>query len=75
MSDAVVQMLGDADLGPPERLHPLYLITGLGKAFRGAWGLAVAGVALGSQGRWGLAVLIGIGFVAFSVGSLLLKWL
>ena len=69
------QSLGNKQLGPPERLHPLYLITGLGKSFKGAWGLAVGGVALGSQGRWGLVILIGIGFVAFSVGSLLLKWL
>ena len=69
------QSLGDTTLGPPERLHPLYLITGLGKSFKGAWGLAVGGVALGSQGRWGLVVLIGVGFVVFSVGSLLLKWL
>lgn len=74
MNDAV-QSLGDTTLGPPERLHPLYLITGLGKAFRGAWGLAVGGVALGSQGRWALVVMIAIGFVVFSVGSLLLKWL
>ena len=75
MSEAVAQMLGDAELGPPERLHPLYLITGLGKAFKGAWGLAVGGIALGTQGRWGLVVVIAIGFVALSVGSLLLKWL
>lgn len=74
MNDAA-QPLGDTDLGPPERLHPLYLITGLGKSFKGAWGLAVAGLALGSQGRWGVVVIIGAGFVAFSIGSLLLKWL
>ena len=75
MSEAVAQSLGDAGLGEPERLHPLYLITGLGKSFKGAWGLAAGGVVLGSQGRWLLVAIIGIGFVLFSVGSLLLKWL
>ena len=74
MSDNA-QSLGGTELGPPERLHPLYLITGLGKSFKGAWGLVAGGVLLGSQGRWGLVVLIGIGFVIFSVGALLLKWL
>ena len=61
--------------GKAERLHPLYLITGLGKSFRGAWGLAVAGIALGTQGKLLIAILLGLGFVALSVGSLLLKWL
>ena len=74
MSEAA-QSVSGRELGEPERLHPLYLITGLGKSFKGAWGLAVGGIALGSQGRWGLVVLIGIGFVTFSLGSLLLKWL
>lgn len=67
--------MSDAALGPAERLHPLYLVTGLGKSFKGAWGLAVGGAALGSQGRWFLVAMICVGFVVFSVGSLLLKWL
>ncbi|MEO6114721.1 MAG: PH domain-containing protein [Sphingomicrobium sp.] len=75
MTDAAAMPLGDAALGPAERLHPLYLVTGLGKSLRGAWGLIAGGVVLGSQGRWFLAALIGVAFVAVSVGSLLLKWL
>ena len=67
--------MSEAALGAPERLHPLYLVTGLGKSFKGAWGLAAGGLVLGSQGRWWLVAVIAIGFVAFSVGSLLLKWL
>ena len=64
-----------AGLGPPERLHPLYLITGLGKALRGAWGLVAGTAVFVTQGRWWLAAALGVGFVILSVGSLLLKWL
>ncbi len=64
-----------AGLGPPERLHPLYLITGLGKAVRGAWGLVAGTAIFVTQGRWWLAAALGVGFVILSVGSLLLKWL
>ena len=64
-----------AGLGPPERLHPLYLVTGLGKAVRGAWGLIAGTAVFVTQGRWWLAAALGIGFVILSVGSLLLKWL
>ena len=64
----------DDGLGPPERLHPLYFITGFGKALRGIWGL-VAGIAvLGSQGRWWLVAVLGASSLALSVGTLLLKW-
>ena len=62
-------------LGPPERLHPLYLVTGLGKALRGAWGLVAGTAVFVAQGRWWLAAALGIGFLILSVGSLLVKWL
>ena len=42
MSDAVAFPAGHDPLGPPERLHPLYLLTGLGQAVRGAWGMLAA---------------------------------
>jgi putative membrane protein len=64
-----------ASLGPPERLHPLYLVTGLGKSLKGAWGLLAGAALLGSQGRWWLVALIAAAFVIFSVGSLLFTWL
>lgn len=60
---------------PAERLHPLYLVTGLGKALKGAWGIVAGMAVLGSQGRWWLVAMIAVGFVAFSVASLLLTWL
>ena len=75
MSEAVAFRLDDDPLGPPERLHPLYLLTGIGKSLKGAWGLLAAVAVLGSQNRWLLVALIGIGFVALSLGSLFLKWL
>jgi putative membrane protein len=65
----------DAATAPVERLHPLYLITGLGKALKGAWGLIAGMAVLGSQGRWWLVALVAIGFVILSVGSLLIGWL
>ena len=69
------QPASSAGLAPPERLHPLYLVTGLGKALKGAWGLLAGAAVLGSQGRWWLVALIAIAFVFFSVGSLFLTWL
>lgn len=65
----------DAGLGPPERLHPLFLVTGLGKALKGGWGLVAGAAVLGSQGRWWLVALIAGGFVIASVASLLFTWL
>ena len=67
--------MSDTALGPAERLHPLYLVTGLGKSLKGAWGLIAGAAVLGSQGRWWLVGLIGAGFVVFSVTSLLFTWL
>lgn len=75
MTDGLAADAGDTGLGPPERLHPLYLVTGLGRSLKGAWGLAAGAAVLGSQGRWWLVALIAIAFVIFSVGSLLLTWL
>ena len=75
MSEAAALPLQDDPLGPPERLHPLYLLTGIGKSLKGAWGLLAAVAVLGSQNRWLLAALIGIAFVTLSIGSLFLKWL
>ena len=67
--------MSETAFGPPERLHPLFLITGLGKALKGAWGLAAGVAVLGSQGRWWLVVLIVAAFLIFSVGLLLFTWL
>jgi putative membrane protein len=75
MSHAAALTSSPEPLGPAERLHPLYLLTGLGKAFRGAWGLIAGGAVFAAQGRWWIVAVMGVVFVAFSIGSLLLKWL
>jgi putative membrane protein len=61
-------------LGPPERLHPLYLLTGLGQSVKGAWGLLAGIAVLGSQGKWSLVILIAVGVALVSIVSLLMKW-
>ena len=75
MSDAATLPSSEGQLGPPERLHPLYLLTGIGQSLKGAWGLLAAVAVLGSQNRWLIVALLGVAFVAMSVGSLLIKWL
>jgi putative membrane protein len=62
-------------LGPPERLHPLYLLTGLGQSLRGAWGMLAGGAYFATQGRWWIVALMAILFVFFSIGGLFLRWL
>jgi len=75
MSDAVISVTGHEQLGPPERLHPLYLLTGLGQTIKGAWGLFAGGAYFATQGRWWIAVLMLVGFTVISMASLFLKWL
>jgi len=62
-------------IDPPERLHPLYLLTGLSGAVKGGWGLLAGGVVFASQDRWLLVAVMGIGFVILSVGSVFVRWL
>lgn len=75
MSEAVALPRNDSSLGPPERLHPLYLLTGLGKSVKGAWGLLAGGAVLGAQGQWALVIGIGLAVAVASVIGLLIKWL
>ncbi len=75
MNEAATLPADNPALGPPERLHPLFLLTGLGKSLRAAWGLVAGGAVLAAQGRWWLVAIICVGFVVVSIGGLLLKWL
>ena len=61
MTDAVALPTSGDLLGPPERLHPLYLLTGLSQTARGAWGLMAGGAVLASQGRWWIAIALVVG--------------
>ena len=65
---------GSADSAPPERLHPLMLLTGLGSSIRGVAG-GYAGVAyLAATGSLRTAILAGVALLLFLAGSLLLYW-
>jgi len=75
MSDAAAIPASNDLLGPPERLHPLYLLTGLGQALRGAWGLIAGGAVFAAQGRWWIVAVMAVLFVFFSIGSLFLRWM
>ena len=75
MSEAVALSAGEQLLGPPERLHPLYLLTGLGQALRGAWGLIAGGAYFAAKGSWLIVAVMAVLFVVFSIGSLYLRWL
>ena len=70
MSEAVALPTSNERLGPPERLHPLYLLTGLGQALRGAWGMLAAGAYFASQGRWVIVGLMALLFAGCSIGAL-----
>ncbi len=75
MSEAIAIPPGQDLLGPPERLHPLYLLTGLGQALRGAWGMLAAGAYFAAQGNWMFVGFMAALFVFFSIGSLYLRWM
>ena len=75
MSEAIALPLTDDALGPPERLHPLYLLTGLGKSVKGAWGLLAGAAVLGAQGRWALVIGLALAITMASIIGLLIKWL
>jgi putative membrane protein len=67
--------LEPVETAPSERLHPLYLLTGLGKVARNAWGLLAGGAILALRDQAGLAILLFGGFVLLSMVSLLVRWL
>lgn len=58
-----------------ERLHPLYLLTGLKEVAKNAWSILVGGAFFAFQGKLGIALLIMGAIVAFTVIRLLVKWL
>ncbi len=64
----------DRVVGKPERLHPLFLLTGLGGSLRGmAGGYAFIGY-LAVSGRAGTALLAAIALLAVLVFSMFLYW-
>lgn len=75
MSDAAALPVSQDLLGPPERLHPLYLLTGLGQSLRGAWGMLVPAAYFAANNSWLIVAFMAVLFVFFSIGSLYLRWL
>lgn len=58
----------------PERLHPLFLLSGLGGSLRGIAGGYVAIGYLAVSGRWQTAVFGGLGLLAFVAVGVFLYW-
>jgi putative membrane protein len=64
----------DREVGDPERLHPLFLVTGLGGALRGlAGGYAAIGY-LAVTGKLGVALAGAIALLLFMAGGIFLYW-
>lgn len=75
MTSGVATSSDDDLLGPRERLHPLYLLTGLDQALKGAWGLLAAGAYFAAKGSWMIVGISAALLVLFSIGSLYLRWI
>lgn len=63
-----------ATLGPPERLHPVSLLSSLAGSIRGAWGMFAAGGYFAIQGRWTIALAVLLIFTILSLGGAVLRW-
>ena len=64
----------DRSVGPPERLHPLFLLTGLGGSLRQmSGGYALIGF-LALSGRWSSALIGLLGLLLFMGIGVLLYW-
>jgi putative membrane protein len=64
----------DRSVGPPERLHPFFLLTGLGGSLKGmAGGYALIGY-FAASGRWGSALVGLILLLLFMGVGVLLYW-
>jgi putative membrane protein len=64
----------DTAVGPPEHLHPLFLLTGLGKSLRGMAGAYAAVGYLAVSGRLGSALFAIATLIAFMAVSVLIYW-
>jgi len=73
--DRLAVTASDRAVGEPERLHPLFLLTGIGRSLRGmAGGYAVIGY-LAVSGQASTAILAAIALLAFLAISLFLYWI
>ena len=68
-------MSEDIAVGEPERLHPLFLVTGLGGSLRGMAGGYALIAYLAISGRLGTALLAMLALVVFVAIGILLYWM
>jgi putative membrane protein len=64
----------DSAVGPPEHLHPFFLLTGLGGSLRGMAGLYAAIGYLAVSGRLGSALVSVLVLLAFMAAGIFLYW-
>ena len=64
----------DLAVGVPERLHPLYLATGLGRGVRQMIGGYAAIGYLAATGSWRIALLLLAGIAIFLVAGVFIYW-
>jgi len=67
-------MNDDASLGPVERLHPLFLITGLGSSMRRAGGAFAALAYLAATGKWAALLIVAPVLALSLVAGLFIYW-
>ncbi|HMI41887.1 MAG TPA: PH domain-containing protein [Sphingomicrobium sp.] len=67
-------MNDDASLGPVERLHPLFLITGLGSSMRRAGGAFAALGYLAVSGKWAALLFVAPMLAVILVAGLFIYW-
>lgn len=67
-------MSDDRAAGEPERLHPLFLLTGLGGAVRGVLGAYAVIAYLAVSGRLGTALFGAAALLVFGIVGVLLYW-
>lgn len=64
----------DQAVGQAERLHPLFLVTGLGGALRGIFGAYAVIAYLAVTGRLGTALIGAAGLLVFGIVGVILYW-
>ena len=66
--------MSEPALGPPERLHPISMLSSLAASARGMWGLFAAGGYFAIKGNWFLLlVTLGVYTIA-SLASAVMRW-
>jgi len=73
ISNDVTPVAADA-IGPVERLHPAFLIAGLGGSVKAVSGGYAFLAYLIVSGKWSTALMVGIGIFAISIVGVFLYW-